>query len=167
MTKSGANGALSYLLSHPEAKASELIPGAPELFSSVDVHKFITEHTSLTRRALNLRADYSTLEMTALTSFSLGVIWLAARRNSQPASPRTSHSTHACARTSIFPIPHFSHSTVASSRSSSTAAVGSASPLSRRLLSTLRTIGSYCLEKHTGCNPRLLALYRNLCRIRL
>ena len=167
MTKSGANGALSYLLSHPEAKASELIPGAPELFSSVNVNKFVTEHTSLTRRALNLCADYSMLEMTALASFSLGVIWLAARRNSQQASTRTSRSTHACARTSIFPIPRFSHSTVASSRSSSTAAVGSASPLSRRLLYTHRTAGSYCLEKHTGCNPRLLALYRNLCRIRL
>lgn len=173
MTKSGANGALSYLLSHPEAKVFELIPGAPELFSSVDLHKFVTNHTSLTRRALNLHADYSAYEMTALASFSLGVMWLAARYNYRPANPHTRSSTRACARrvSSMFPIPRFiSQSTVASSQSSSATTIGSASPLSRRLFTThhtLRTTGSYCLEKHTGCNPRLLAFFRNLCRIRL
>ena len=172
MTKSGANGALSYLLSHPEANTSELIPGTPKLFSSVNLQKFVTERTSLTLRALNLHADYSAYEMTALTGFSLGVILLAARYNRQPASPHTRSSTHACARRVsskfMFPIPcFFSQSAVASTRSSSATAVGSASPLSRHLFTTQLTTGSYCLEKQTGCNPRLLAFYRNLCRIRL
>lgn len=176
MTKSGANGALSYLLSHPETKVSELIPGVPQLFSSVNLHKFVTNRTSLTRQALNLRADFSAYEMTALASFSLGVMWLAAKYNYRPASPHTRSSTHACARRVssrfIFPIPRFfSQSTVASSsQSSSTTTVGSTSPLSRHLFTTHhthRTTGSYCLWKHTGCNPRLLAFYKNLCRIRL
>ena len=175
MTKSGANGALSYLLAYPEAKASELVPGAPELFSSVNLHKFVTERTSLTRRALNLRADYSTCEMTALVSVSLGVLWLAGRYvyNCQPAGPHTRSSTHACARRVssrfLFPIPRFfSQSTVASSRSSSSTTVGSASLFpSRHPFTTHHTTGSYCLEKHTGCNPRLLTFYRNFCRIRL
>ena len=177
MTKSGANGALSYLLSHPEAIASELIPGAPKLFSSVNLQKFVTDHTSFTQRALNLRADFSAYEMTALGGFSLGVILLVAKLNNynhQPTSPHT-RSTHACARRIssrfAFPIPRLlSQSTVASSRSSSATTAGSASPLSplsRHLHTCLTTTGSYCLEKHTGCNPRLLVFFRNLCRIRL
>ena len=177
MTKSGANGALSYLLSHPDAKASELIPGTPKLFSSVNLQKFVTDRTSFSQRALNLRADYSAYEMTALGGFSLGVIWLVAKLNNynrQPAGHHTWSSTHACARRLssrlTFPIPRlFSQSAVASSRLSSATTVGSASSLSpfSRHLHTRLTTGSYCLGKLTGCNPRLPAFFRNLCRIRL
>ena len=177
MTKSGANGTLSYLLSHPEVKASELIPGAPELFTSVNLQKFVTERTSFTQRALNFRTDYSVHEMTALAGFGLGVILMAAKlyiNNRQSFSPYTRSHTPTCATRigSRFTFPKFStphlssQRAVATSQSSSTAAIRSASSLSPHPRQ-LHTTGSCCLEKRISCNLRLLAFYRNLCRIRL
>ena len=66
MTKSGANGALSYLLSHPNASQSEIVPSCPTLFKSVDLSKFVTVCTDSTSRALGHRSDFSMLEIGSL-----------------------------------------------------------------------------------------------------
>ena len=167
MTKSGANGALSYLLSHPEAKASELIPGVPELFSSINLQKFVTQRTRFTQRALNLRADYSIGEIMALAGIALGVFLMAAKLYSysyQSSSSRKRSTAPAYARSS----PLSSKRAIDASKSSSTTVVGSAS----------RSFSSHSRQLHTthlintgssfpGCNLRLLPFYRNLCRIRL
>ena len=174
MTKSGANGALSYLLSHPEAKASELIPGT-ELFSSVDLRKFVTNRMPLTLRALNLRADYSPYEVIMLAGIGLGVILLVAKLNIssyQSSNPLTRFHNPAHVRmvSSRFKISNpriSSHSAVASSQPPSNTVASPPTPFFRLLHTTrLMTGSSYCLEKHIGCNLRLLAFYRNFCRIR-
>lgn len=76
MTKCGANGALSYLLSHPESSQSQLIPNAPNLFSSIDLGKFVSDYTPFTLRALSLRHDYSFSEVITFASLCLGVRFL-------------------------------------------------------------------------------------------
>jgi hypothetical protein len=131
MTKSGANGALSYLLSHPEVSVSELIPGAPQLFSSVNLQKFVTERKYFTQRALNLRSDYSLGEVVALAGIGVGVFLIAARLYSYSAGARP-FSSH---KRSYFPaytrIPFLSSQrAVSASKSSCTTVVGS--PFSSR-----------------------------------
>ena len=166
MTKSGANGALSYLLSHPEAKASELIPGAPELFSSINLQKFITQRIQLSQQALNLRADYSMGEIAALAGIALGVFWMAAKLYTysyQSSTSRMRSSALAYARSQLLS----SQRAVNASKSpASTTVIGTASSFSsrsRELHTTHRISSSY----FPGCNLRLLSFYRNLCRIRL
>ena len=167
MTKSGANGALSYLLSHPEAKASELIPGTPKLFTSVNLQKFVKERTSFTQRALNMRTDYSALEIASLTGFGIGVILMVRKlyyHSSQSSSPHArSTLTYVTNVSSRFLFPKMTTSGLPSQ----TAAVRSVSSFSHHPRQIHTTHGSCCLEKRIGCNLRLLALYRNFCRIRL
>ena len=162
MTKSGANGALSYLLSHPEVKASELIPGAPQLFSSVNLQKFVTQCIQFTQRALNLRADYSIGEVVALVGIGVGVFLMGARLFSYSARPFSSH------KRSSFPayarIPSLSsQGTVSASKSSHTPVVGSTFSSHSRRIHTHTSHLSYS----SGCNLRLSSLYRYLFRIKL
>lgn len=81
MTKSGANGALSLLLSHPELRASELIPGSPDLFGKVDLTRFICDCTSNVQRALGHRHDYSAVEVCCVLGAGL-VAWLMWKQHS-------------------------------------------------------------------------------------
>ena len=162
MTKSGANGALSYLLSHPEIKASELIPGAPQLFSSVNLQKFVTQRTHFTQRALNLRADYSIGEVVALVGIGVGVFLMGARLFSYSARSFSSH------KRSSFPafarIPSLSsQGTVSASKSSHTPVVGSPFSSRSRQIHTHTSHLSYS----SGCNLRLSSLYRYHLRIKL
>ena len=172
MTKSGANGALSYLLSHPEAKASKLVPDEPKLFSSIILQKFVTECTSSTQRALAMRADYSALEIASLTGVCLGVLFIVTRlinRTRQSSNPHTPSHTHTWINVGSrfpFPLSRMSH------LSSQTAAAASSSSFHfshyPRQVHTTQVINSSCyLGKRIGCNLRLPALYRNFCRIRL
>lgn len=175
MTKSGANGALSYLLSHPGAKASELIPGEPKLFSSVNLQNFVTERTSFAQRALNLRADYSALEIASVVGAGLGVIFTAAKLHvtRRSSTPHTHSSTHTriniSSRFQFFRTStSFLSSQTAAAHRSSLVRSSSSFPHHPRPIHTAHLINSSCyLEKCIGCNLRLLALYRNLRRIRL
>ena len=185
MTKSGANGALSYLLSHPEAKPSKLIPGAPKLFSTINLQKFVTERTSFTQRALHLRSDYSALELASLVGVCLGVILTFANLFSHHKSQTSNHprpSSLPVRLKSVAPRFQFSHisnsslssQTAAAPQSSSSSTVvrsvsSSPSHHSRQIHTTTPHLinGSCCFEKRIGCNLRLLASYRNFCRIRL
>lgn len=164
MTKSGANGALSYLLSHPEANVSELIPGAPKLFTNVDTQKFVTERVAITQRALNLRTDYSTQEIASLTGLGLGVILMLAKVRSHKGRPSDHNgpSSHYRFQFPFFGMPRLSSRTAATSSFHLT-------PFHPRQIHTThfpKTLSS-CLEKRVGCNLRLLALVKTVCRIRL
>ena len=164
MTKSGANGALSYLLSHPETKASELIPGVPELFSSVNLQKFVTQRTHFTQRALNLRADYSIGEITGLAGIGVGIFWIATKLYTYSywsSSSRKRSFGPTYARNPFLS----SQRAVNASKSSSTAVVESASPFSSRS----RQIHTYTIRLSyiLSCNLRLLSFYRYLFRIKL
>ena len=57
------NGALSLLLSHPKLLASKLIPGSPDLFSKVDLTKFVCDCMCNVQRALGHRHDFSTSDV--------------------------------------------------------------------------------------------------------
>ena len=76
MTKSGANGALSVLLSHPELRAPDLIPGSPDLFSKVNLSRFVTDCTRDVQRALGHRCDYSAFEVCCVIGMGLASWWL-------------------------------------------------------------------------------------------
>ena len=171
MTKSGANGALSYLLSHPEAQASELIPGEPKLFSSINLQKFVTEYTLSTQRALVMRADYSALEVASLTGVCLGVILTVTKlynQKRQCSNPHTQSNTHTWINVSSkFQFPLSRMSRLSSQAAATTRSSSFFYHHPRRIHTTLAINSSSYLEKRIGCNLRLPALYRNFCRIRL
>ena len=87
MTKSGANAAFSYLLSNPTIKQSEVIPTAPDLFSSVDLEKFVTRCSDETMRTLGLRNDYSSLELLSGIGISVGVYFGVRKLSKWKSSP--------------------------------------------------------------------------------
>ena len=100
MTKSGANGALSLLLSHPELRSSELIPGSPDLFSKVDLTKFVCDCTCNVQRALGHRRDFSTFEVCCSLGAGL-VAWLLWKKRSvrsNRSSERGRHRSSSLAR---------------------------------------------------------------------
>lgn len=111
MTKSGANGALSYLLSHPELRASKLIPGSPDLFNNVDLRRFVCDCTQDVQRALAHQHDYSALEMCCAVGVSL-VAWLVWKKCAK--SDRSSQRTQSSSSSSLIrqatnsSIHHFS-----------------------------------------------------------
>ena len=73
MTKSGANGALSYLLSTSSiSSADHGIPGHPNLFKEVNTNRLVNECTTDTMRALNLINSFSATELLSLCVIGLG-----------------------------------------------------------------------------------------------
>lgn len=162
MTKSGANGALSYLLSHPEVKASALIPGAPQLFSSINLQRFVTQRTHFTQRALNFRADYSIGEVVALIGIGIGVFLMGVRLYSYSTRPFSSHkrsSFQVYAR-----IPSLSsQGTVSATKSSCSTVVGSPFSSRSRQIHTHTIRLSYLL----GRDLRLSCFYWYLFCIKL
>lgn len=111
MTKSGANGALSVLLSHPELRASEVIAGSPDLFSKVDLSRFVSDCTSNVQRALGHRHDYSALEVCCAVGAGLAARWLwkkSCRSNKASKHPQRWRSPSLLRRqadTSTYPPP--------------------------------------------------------------
>ena len=77
MTKSGANGALSYLLS--ASSPADPVPGHPDLFAGLDTGRLVNECTADTLRALNLTDSLSATELLSLCAVGVGATYTARR----------------------------------------------------------------------------------------
>lgn len=155
MTKSGANGALSYLLTHPSMSPSNLIPGKEDLFSAADTRRLVNEYSSRTMRALNLENSFSPLEIVSVGMFGLGV-YCVAKKLSRLVMGQTIGSTRLYKQTA---------NQVSLTRSVPVRKP-TLSPWTIRYRS-LHSIPNHCRSK-LCCNLRLLYFFQNtICRIRL
>ena len=156
MTKSGANGALSYLLTHPSKSPSNLIPNQEDLFSAVDTRRLANEYTSRTLRALNLKNSFSPLEVVSVGMFGLG-IYLVGKKLSRlvkgPPISSSRSSKHSVNQVSLPRSVLVQNPTVSSPWT-----------IHHR---SLHSIPNHCCYK-LCCNLRLLSFFQNtICRIRL
>lgn len=105
MTKSGANGALSCLLSNSSA---DLVPGHPDLFEGVDTGRLVNECSAKTLRALSLTGSLSVTELTSLCTAGVGV-WYAVKRVCRLViqhRKRSHHFRRGHLSTQVVPVRH-------------------------------------------------------------